>query len=109
LRRMSSPWKMPFHDSGYYKRGREESLSPEAQTPAKKTQEDPLEEVIRELRDQQAALFMKVAKIEEQINRHLRAIKEEFCKKEDTTPKLEALRSAVIELREEDIPGITRE
>jgi len=30
-------------------------------------------------------------------------------KKEDTTLKLEALRSAVVELQEEDIPGITRE
>jgi len=30
-------------------------------------------------------------------------------KNEDTTPKLEALRSAVVELQEEDIPGITRE
>jgi len=105
---MSSPWKMPYRDSGYYKRGREESLSPEAQTRVKKTQEDPLEQIIRVLCDQQAAFFTKVAKIEEQINRRLRAIKEELRKKEDTTLKLEALRSAVVELQEEDIPGITR-
>jgi len=107
---MSSPWKLPFRNTELYtKRDREESLSPEAQAPAKKIQEDPLEKAIRELRDQQAALFTKVAKIEEQINRRLKAIEEDFREKEDPTPKLEALRNAVVELRDEDIPGITRE
>jgi len=108
---MSSPWKLPFRNPEFYtvKRDREESLSPEAQAPAKKIQEDPLEKAIRELRDQQAALFEKVAKIEDQINRRFKALEEEIRAREDPTPKLDALKSAVVELQGEDIPGITQE
>jgi len=98
-----------FAIQGYYKRGREESHSPEAQTPAKKKQKDSIEKAIRSFCNQQGALFSKVAKIEEQLSRRLRAMEEDFCRKEDPMPKLDALRHDVVERQEEDIPGITRE
>jgi len=48
------------------------------------------------------ALFAKGAKIEDKINRCFKAL-------EDSTQKLDALRSAVVELRKEVIPGLTQE
>jgi len=54
------------------------------------------------------ALFAKVAKIEDQINWRFKAL-EDLRAREDPTPKLDALRNAVVELNEEDIPGLTKE
>jgi len=103
---MSSPWKPPFHE--YYKRAREASFSPEARSP-EKAKEDFVSTFTREVREQQAALFAKVAKIEDQINRRFEALEEDFRAREDPTPKLEALRNAVVELQREDILGLTHE
>jgi len=82
---MSSPWKPPFRK--YYKRAREESLSPaEAKTP-ERGKEDFVLTFTREVQEQQAALFAKIAKIEDQINRRFKALEEDFCAREDPTPK----------------------
>ncbi|MBM3938291.1 MAG: hypothetical protein FJ333_06505 [Sphingomonadales bacterium] len=50
-----------------------------------------------------------MAKIEDQINRRFKALEEEIRAREDPTPKLDALKSAVVELQGKNIPGITQE
>jgi len=46
-----------------------------------------------------------VAKIEDQINRHFKALEEEIRTREDPSHKIDALKNAEVELQGEDIPG----
>jgi len=102
---MASPWRPPFKDYG--KRNREESLSPEAQSSASKRRNEELETyaAVQVFREKLAELLSKF----ERMDKRLKVIENEFRAKEDPTPKLEEIRNAIIEIREEDLPGITKE
>jgi len=43
------------------------------------------------------------------MEKRLKVIENEFRAKEDPMPKLEEIRNAIIDIREEDFPGITKE
>ena len=94
---MTTPWRTPSK-----KRDREasSSLSPE-----------PFDDCsfYNEVKRQQAKIITTVKMLEDQIEKRFKAIEEELKSREEQTPKIDALRNAVVEIQEEDIPSLVKE
>jgi len=102
---MALPWRPPFKDYG--KCSREESLSPDAQSSVSKLRNEEIETyaAVQVFREKLAELLSKF----ERMEKCLEVIENKFRAKEDPTLKLEEIRNAIIEIREEDLPGIAKE